>query len=91
MFRDIGDKIKNLAKYICCVGIIFSVIIAIILIVVGIEENLIFFIFLGLLVGVIGSFLSWIGVFLIYGFGELIDTTNKNNELLKIIAMSDSE
>ena len=69
---------------------IFSIVSAIILIVVGIEENLLL-IFIGLFVGIIGSFSSWIGVFLIYGFGELIDTTNKNNELLKIIAMSDSE
>ncbi len=70
MFDNIGGKIKTLAKIFCWIGIVFSVIFGIFLI---IGEQVI--IGLGLLFG--GSILSWISSFVLYGFGELIDNSEK--------------
>ena len=69
MFDNIGSKIKIVAIVCTIVGIVASVIAGIVLMagdVVG----------LGLLVAVGGSFLSWVGSFLLYGFGELITSVN---------------
>lgn len=67
MFDNVGSKIKALASFFCWGGIIASIIGGIILI--GLDEDLIF---AGIVVIVIGSLLSWISSFVLYGFGELV-------------------
>lgn len=67
MFDNVGSKIKALASFFCWCGIIASIIGGIILI--GLDEDLIF---AGIAVIVIGSLLSWISSFVLYGFGELV-------------------
>lgn len=67
MFDNVGSKIKALASFFCWGGIIASIIGGIILI--GLDEDLIF---AGIAVIVIGSLLSWISSFVLYGFGELV-------------------
>ena len=67
MFDNVGSKIKGLASFFCWGGIIASIIGGIILI--GLDEDLIF---AGIAVIVIGSLLSWISSFVLYGFGELV-------------------
>ena len=66
MFDNIGGKIKNLAVISTWIGIIFSIILAI---ATWVCE---FGFLLGLIVLVVGFLCSWIGSFLLYGFGELI-------------------
>jgi hypothetical protein len=68
MFDNIGGKIKGLAVAACVVGIISSIIIAIVLFA---EEEIGF----GFLYLIIGSLVSWISSFGLYGFGHLIETT----------------
>jgi len=81
MFTNIGKKIKGLAKFICWVGIIFSVIGGILQIVNGVKEatangvSPVGQIVLGVIIIVGGFLISWIGSFFMYGFGELIDKT----------------
>ena len=69
MFDDIGGKIKGLAKVITVLGIILSCIYGFLMIPT-----------LGLIVGLIyaavGSLASWIGSFVLYGFGQLIENTD---------------
>lgn len=72
MFTNIGDKIKNLAAVITWIGIIGSILGGIVMIAVGLESSEIFVLF-GFLTAIAGSLVSWIGSFLLYGFGELID------------------
>lgn len=72
MFTNIGDKIKNLASVLAWLGIIGSIIGGIVMIAVGLESSEIFVLF-GFLTAIAGSLVSWIGSFLLYGFGELID------------------
>lgn len=70
MFNNIGGKIKSLASVLAWFGIGFSVIIGIVLIAADEELFLV-----GLIVAVLGSISSWIGSFLIYGFGELVENS----------------
>ncbi len=80
MFENIGGKIKTLAKVLCWVGIIFSVLVAIILFIEANEgsyrtEGL--YIRLGCIFLIIGPLVSWINSFFMYGFGELIERTTE--------------
>ncbi len=74
MYSNIGGKIKVLAKIICIIGIIVSVISGLgIIIVSSISYNPGLSVFGGLLVIVLGVLFSWLSTFFIYGFGELIE------------------
>ena len=74
MFKNIGKKIKGLSTMICIIGIIVSII-------GGLACMYVHFALFILIAGV-GSLLSWIGSFFMYGFGELIDTTCQIRESL---------
>ena len=69
MFNNIGKKIKGLAKFICWLGIVGSVIAGIVL--CSLHMSVI-----GFLTIVLGALLSWIGSFFIYGFGQLIENSD---------------
>ena len=74
MFENIGKKIKTLAKVLCWVGIVISIIYAIALFLIAMdsydEET---FIIMGIVTLIVGPLTSWISSFFMYGFGELID------------------
>ncbi len=72
MFDNIGNKIKILAEVICWIGIIGSIILGIVM--MEFDESLII---AGLLVVPIGFLVSWISSFLLYGFGQLIENTDR--------------
>ena len=80
MFNDIGGKIKTLAKVMCWLGIIGSVVYAVYEVIVLsdyiTDENMISFLFRGLAIAGIGSLLSWIGSFITYGFGQLVENSD---------------
>lgn len=71
MFNNIGGKIKSLASFVCWLGIIATVIGGIILMLT--DEDLIL---IGLLVMIAGSIGSWVGSFLLYGFGQLVHNSD---------------
>ena len=71
MFDNIGGKIKSLARVVCWIGIISSIITG--LITIFVNEDMIL---TGVLLAVIGSFLSWIGSFFAYGFGQLVENSD---------------
>ena len=74
MFSNIGQKIKTLAKVCTWIGIICSILCGLVVIFEGgdIESILI-----GFLIGIAGSLFSWIGSFLLYGFGQLVENSDK--------------
>lgn len=78
MFKNIGGKIKGLAKVICIVGIAISVVAGISMIGSGYNGAMVG---MGLAVMIVGSLVSWIGSFFAYGFGELIENTTVIAEL----------
>lgn len=67
MFTNIGRKIKTVAKVSCLILMLASVIAGIIVIADGNYA----LVGIGLLF--VGPFLMWIGSFMTYGFGELIE------------------
>ena len=78
MFGNIGGKIKSLAQVITWLGIIGSVIWGFVL--MATDEDLIF---AGLMIALLGSLISWVSSFVLYGFGQLIENTDKLVELSK--------
>ena len=88
MFDNIGSKIMKLAKVICWIGIILSVISGVIMILggssimsnssyssYGASESPVSMIVVGVCTIIFGSLFSWIGSFFTYGFGRLIENT----------------
>ena len=82
MFDNIGAKIKTLAKVVCWTGIVASVIWGISLITAGAAtRNGGAIVLSGLLVIVLGALASWVGSFLTYGFGEMVENSDIRTEL----------
>ena len=71
LYQNIGEKIKRWAIVIFIVEAIASVIGAIV-IMVSAEDYWILIV--GLLVLFVGPLVAWVSSWLIYGFGELLDT-----------------
>ena len=75
MFDNIGKKIMALTKIVCTAGITLSVILGIILIVgdmIGV----------GIAAAILLSLACWLGSFMLYAFGQLIDDTHAIREFL---------
>lgn len=70
MFTNIGKKIKTWASVLCWLGIVCSVILGIAQCVVSKDM-----IVTGILTIIGGALASWIGSFMVYGFGELVDNS----------------
>ncbi len=77
MFGDIGGKIKGLAQVVCWIGIIASVISGLLMLSNGDYAPI------GIIIMLLGSLVSWVSSFTLYGFGELIDNSSKIVDLLK--------
>lgn len=82
MFSNIGRKIKITAKVFCWIGIILSVISGLGLIVTGFsgmwpQTHSIVMILGGVGTALLGSLLSWVGSFLMVGFGELVENSEE--------------
>jgi hypothetical protein len=69
MFDNIGGKIKSLASLIAILGIISSIASGFFLFIDG-------RFLVGILTAVLGSLASWIGSFMQYGFGQLIENSD---------------
>ena len=69
MFDNIGGKIKSLASAIAWIGIIISILSGIVLF---FSEGFL----IAILVAALGSLSAWIGSFMQYGFGQLIENSD---------------
>ena len=70
MYEKVGEKIKIIAKVICVIGVVVSVIYGIYMWTLSSE-----LFFAGLLIAVIGSLASWVSSLFTYGFGVIISNT----------------
>ena len=80
MFSNIGRKIKMTAKVFCWIGIIASVVGGIGMIAAGFtgllpQASAVATILSGIGTALLGSLLSWVGSFMMVGFGELVENT----------------
>ena len=73
MFDNIGGKIKGVAAAVCWLGIIISIIVGIDL--CASDEEVLTVV--GIVVIFLGSLSSWIGSFVLYGFGQLVENSDK--------------
>ena len=71
LYANIGGKLKGFAKWIFIVGAIASVIGA--LVIIATAEYAVM-IFVGLMALIVGPIVSWVSSWLLYGFGEMLDT-----------------
>lgn len=78
MFDNIGGKIKSLAKVLCILGIIASVI-------GGIVEIANSAVLPGILTAILGALFAWIGSFGLYGLGQLIENSDAQTYRLEAI------
>lgn len=88
MFNNIGKKIKTLSKVLFWLGI---VLVALMLLVPFLAAETANTSPMTILVAMIPSFIFificlWLSALLMYGFGELIEKTQQNNEYLAQIA-----
>ena len=77
MYDHIGKKIKTMAKTLASIGIVVSFILG--AAAASTRDNYT----TGLLIALLGGLGSWIGNFLLYGYGQLIDNSDRMVELLK--------
>ena len=85
MFDNIGSKIKKLAKVLCWIGISVTALAGLLFALLNFEAlfydgNIL--IPLGLIF--LGPLLSWIGSFVLYGFGQLVENSDIiRNKMMK--------
>ena len=72
MFQNIGGKIKKIADWVLILGIISSIIWGIAIMVT--DEELILE---GFITMIVGSISAWLSSVLLYGFGQLIENSDK--------------
>ena len=70
MFKSIGGKIKTLAGAITCIEIILSIVLGIILM----TNDLVL---VGVLAILVGFLFSWVSTFILYGFGQMVENSDK--------------
>lgn len=83
MFSNIGNKIRVLAKVICIIGMVLAGIVGLIIMISGFAMlgnryttgAGVGLIIGGLVYAAIGALFSWIGSFVLYGYGQLILST----------------
>jgi len=93
MFKNIGKKIKVLAKVLCWIGIVCSIIIGLLVIIAGLAGGVtadvgdssvavsgVVAVIIGIFIIIFGVLCSWIGSFTTYGFGEIVDNVKKIND-----------
>lgn len=97
MFRNIGHKIKVLAIIVCACGIFFSLVSGAFLILAGIFSargplyvpGQSFYISggiliaAGILVMLFGSLFSWLSTFFMYGYGQMVENTDRIDQHLQ--------
>ena len=77
MFDNIGGKIKTVAKVVCWIFIVCSVLAGLIMI-INTLDYFRFEIFLtALFTMIVGSLVGWLSSLGLYGFGELIERTTE--------------
>ena len=77
MFNNIGHKIQVLAKVLCWIGIICWVITGLALMAGEfVRANSGAGVVAGIMTIIVGVLVSWIGSFLLYGFGQLVEDTH---------------
>ena len=82
MFRNPGEKIKNLAWFVFVLLLIVNIFLAL-----GAwaeSESVI----LGVVVLIVGILVAWLSTVFVYAFGALVDDTQRSREMLEALISS---
>lgn len=82
MFSDIGTKIKRYTKAVCLAGMGLSIVGGLICILMGLFGGEASLIVSGLSIGAAGAVASWLGSLAFYAYGELVENSCIQTELL---------
>lgn len=90
MFKNIGRKIKGLAKGVFIAEVILIALAALIMLVSNsmvLSRTQIASAIIGtLIIAAVWIFIAWLSVLVLYGFGELIDSNTKSEKHLEFLA-----
>ena len=85
MFNNIGKKIKSYAKWVCFCGIGASVIGGLrVLTEAGDAGEFVICLIIAIIIIAVGGFVSWVSSFTVYGFGQMVDNSDKLVELKEL-------
>ena len=76
MFDNIGDKIKGYASFTAMLGMGLSIVIGLVLLRFGAISNEGSLRIYGIVIGIGGCLSSWVGSFVLYGFGQLVENSD---------------
>lgn len=93
MFKNVGKKIMTLVTVICIIGFVLSAVAGFVLFYYlgDITDNIVLSIASGVVAAVVLSFLFWIASFAMYGYGKLIDNSDKLVKIGEQLLARDSE
>ena len=77
MFDNIGAKIKGLAKTLTWLSVIGSIVLGIVYIAIISDSWYDELWWVGLVIMAVGSLFAWISYWLLYGYGQLIENSDK--------------
>ena len=86
LFGNIGKKIKLVAKVCFWIELVASVLLGIILIAVGVEENWAFLVALGFMCFLLAPVVAWLSSLFLYSYGQMVDNSDKIANLCSLIA-----
>lgn len=75
MFTNIGEKIQNIGRLLTVICVILGVIVCIVMAIMDMF-------LIGLLIGSVIGFISWLSMYILYGFGALISSSQNTEKLL---------
>ena len=70
MFKNIGGKIKTLATVITCAFIVLSIVVGVLLMANDMA-------LVGVLLMLVGFLFAWVSSFVLYGYGQMIENSDK--------------
>ncbi|MBP3656739.1 MAG: hypothetical protein J6K32_08595 [Clostridia bacterium] len=82
MFSNIGTKIKSITKSFCLIGMGLSIVGGVLCIISGLVIGEGSLVWSGLLIGLGCAVACWLSSLTLYGFGELIENSCIQTELL---------
>ncbi len=85
MFNNMGRKIQALAVTLCWIGIGIFVIAGAFLLYFGFKAHQAGFMAIGVLVLILGPLFSWLSIFVLYAFGDLVANVQEIKEQLYLL------
>ena len=82
IYENIGGKLKGLAKWACIIGSALYIVLGLIYIFLGLASGNVAWAFVGIFAGVLGPLVIWIGTWVTYAFGDLVE---KSGDMVQAI------